>query len=117
MLTALDLQEGLTALGAASVEIAGTVEKAMEQVTEKTPDAVVLDWDLDGMTSLPLAEELNRLAVPFIFMASEIERRAIPLHFEDVPVVSKPCTAELIAERLRDALMPHLIRAVLNDLV
>lgn len=117
MLAAMDLQDGLQRAGAAAVDIAGTVEKALESIEERTPDVAVLDVDLDDATSFPVADALEALDTPFVFLASEAERRHIPKRFEDVLVVSKPYTTMRVAELLREALMPNLIRAVLNRLV
>lgn len=117
MLTALDLQDGLKRLGAGTVEIAGTVDKALEAIALKAPDVAILDVDLDDETSFPVADELVAADVPLIFMATEAERRNIPARFEGVPVAAKPCSAERLAEQVREVLMPNLIRAVLNKLV
>ena len=86
MLTALDLQDGLKRLGAASVEIAGTVEKALEVIAERLPDIAVLDVDLDDDTSFPVADELAAHDVPYIFLAIGVERRAIAQRCVDVRV-------------------------------
>lgn len=117
MLAAMDLQDGLQRAGAIAADIAGTVEKALESIEERAPDVAVLDVDLDDATSFPVADALEALDIPFVFLASEAERRHIPKRFEDVLVVSKPYTAMRVAELLREALMPNLIRAVLNKLV
>jgi light-regulated signal transduction histidine kinase (bacteriophytochrome)/CheY-like chemotaxis protein len=117
MLAAMDLQEGLERSGASLVAIAGTVEGALNAIAEHRPDGAVLDVDLDDATSFPVADELDALDIPFVFLASEAERRQIPKRFEDVLVVPKPYTAGRVAELLREALMPNLIRAVLNKLV
>lgn len=117
MLTAMDLQEGLLRLGAQSVRTAGTVETSLQHIAEDAPDAAVLDVDLEDGYSFAVADELNRLSIPFVFMANDAERRIIPERFADVAVIAKPLKAEDLADRLRDALMPNLIRAVLNKLV
>lgn len=117
MLTAMDLQEGLLRLGAQSVRTAGTVEVTLQLVADDPPDAAVLDCDLEDGYSFPVADELIQQSIPFIFMASDAERRIIPERFSDVAVIAKPLKAEDLADRLRDALMPNLIRAVLNKLV
>lgn len=117
MLAAMDLQDGLQRSGAVSVDIAGTVETALALIGDRPPDVAVLDVDLDDATSLPVAEALDALDIPFVFLASEAERRQIPKRFEEVLVVPKPYTSARVAELLREALMPNLIRAVLNKLV
>ncbi len=117
MLTAMDLQAGLVKFGAVAVEIFGTAAKALDAIAQSAPDAAALDLDLDGETSVFVADELDRQGIPFVFMASELERRTIPPRFDDVPVAIKPCSVEAIALQLREALMPSLIRAVLTKLV
>lgn len=117
MLVAMDLQDGLKRCGAGSVEIAGTVETALAAIEKQLPDAAVLDVDLDDATSFAVADHLEQLSVPFLFMANDVERRLIPPRFDNVPVAGKPCAPEVLADMLRDALMPNLIRAVLNKLV
>lgn len=117
MLRALDMQDGLKRLGAAGVEIAGTVEKALEAAAVRLPDIAILDVDLDDETSFPVADELDLHGVPFVFLADEMERRHIPQRFNDVTVIGKNVPMERLADQLREVLMPNLIRAVLNKLV
>ncbi len=117
MLLAVELEEMLRARGAASVEVTGTADAALAAIARRQPDAAVLDLDLGDETSLAVAEELERRAVPFVFAATEFERQFIPQCFKDVAVVSKPYTGDAIADAIRDSLMPHLIRAVLTSLV
>lgn len=100
---------------------AGTAAKVLcatlESIEERVPDLAALDVKRDDATSFPVADTLDALDIPFVFLASEAERRHIPKRFEDVLVVPKPYTAMRVAELLREALMPNLIRAVLNKLV
>ncbi|MEQ1651851.1 MAG: GAF domain-containing protein [Hyphomicrobium sp.] len=117
MLLAIELEAMLRQHGAGAVELAGTVEKALEVIERRQPDAAVLDVDLGDETAFAVAEELERRAIPFVFAASEFDRQFIPQHFNAVAVVSKPYSGDTVADAIHDSLMPHLIRAVLTKLV
>ncbi|MEQ1717054.1 MAG: HWE histidine kinase domain-containing protein [Hyphomicrobium sp.] len=117
MLLAVDLEAMLIERGAATVELAGTVEKALETIARNRPDAAILDIDLGDETSFAVADALEVLGVPFVFAASELERQFIPSHLRNVGVTPKPYAGDALAELIRDSLMPHLIRAVLTKLV
>jgi light-regulated signal transduction histidine kinase (bacteriophytochrome) len=114
---AIDLEKGLRDRGAVAVNVAGTVSNALSIIASDPPDVAVLDVDLDGETSLPVAEELVRIGIPFVFAAAKRDRDTIGAQFGDVAVIDKPYSAEAVANSLKDALLPHLIRAVLNRLV
>jgi CheY-like chemotaxis protein len=117
MTTAMDLERLLRDRGAASVTIVGTAAKAMDIIVDDPPDVAILDVDLGDDTSIEIANELARLSVPFIFAANEIDATLIPHRHRDVQVTSKPYSGDAVAELLKEALLPHLIRAVLGRLV
>lgn len=114
---AIDLERQLQERGAASVSVVGTLQAALDILAENAPDVAVLDIDLGETTSIVAADELARQSIPFIFAGSEFDADLIPHRHQEVHRVSKPYTGDVVAERLRDALLPHLIRAVLTKLV
>ena len=116
MLTATELEETLFERGACSVELAGTVEKALDCLDRKPPDAAILDVDLGDDTSFQIADELSQRSIPFVFAASDAERALIPAKFQEIAIVSKPYSPDQVSDLLKEALMPHLIRAVLTKL-
>jgi DNA-binding NtrC family response regulator len=117
MATAIDLERLLRDRGAASVTIVGTATKAMEHIGEELPDVAILDVDLGDGTSVEIATELTRLSVPFIFAANEIDNALIPPQFREVKIIPKPYSGDAVAEMLKEALLPHLIRALLGRLL
>jgi DNA-binding response OmpR family regulator len=66
-LIALDAEEMLRELGAASVTVASTFENAQKVVAEQKFDLAILDVNLNGRKSFPLAEELLRRGTPVVF--------------------------------------------------
>ncbi|MGE3477217.1 MAG: response regulator [Rhodospirillaceae bacterium] len=66
-LIALDAEEMLRELGAANVTIAGTFEDAQKRIGEQAFDLAVLDVNLNGRKSFPLAEQLLKRGTPVVF--------------------------------------------------
>ncbi len=66
-LIALDAEEMLRELGAASVTIASTFEDAQKRIGEQTFDLAILDVNLNGRKSFPLAEQLLKRGTPVVF--------------------------------------------------
>ena len=114
---AVELERLLRDRGAASVTIVGTAARAKEAMADDLPDVAILDVDLGDGTSIEIANELARLEVPFIFAANEIDRALIPPQHADVQITGKPYSGDGVAELLKEALLPYLIRAVLGRLV
>ena len=89
MMIALDAQSMLSEAGL-QVEIAGTVADADRAITVNAFDLAVLDVNLSGETSFPVAEALRHRGVPFVFATGYGESVALPERYADVPVVAKP---------------------------
>ncbi|MNL54790.1 hypothetical protein D3C87_1781520 [compost metagenome] len=60
-----------------------------------TPDVAILDVNLGSGTSLPIAEELVRRGVPFVFATGYSDRSIIPANLT-APIVRKPYEAEAL---------------------
>ena len=86
-----------------AVEIAATFEQAEQRAAEGRFDLVVLDLNLNGKLSAPLAETFRARGVPVIF-ASGYELRSRPLAgVEGGIVIGKPYTVERFREALSQA--------------
>lgn len=90
IIIALEGEEMLLELGAKAVEMASSVKEALRIIAAKTPDFAVLDVNLGTETSLPVAERLRALNVPFVFATGYGEGFIIPPALGAVPVVKKP---------------------------
>lgn len=66
-LIALDAEEMLRDLGAASVTVAGTFDEAQKRIAEGTFDLAILDVNLNGQKSFPLADQLLKRGVPVVY--------------------------------------------------
>lgn len=93
---ALDLRETLEAAGAAVIGPAPDAASALTMLQDRTFDAAVLDHLIVGGDSVPVADELARRGVRFLFHTSH--RGQLPQKFPGAPVIDKPSRpGELVA--------------------
>jgi DNA-binding response OmpR family regulator len=103
LLIALDIEQELTAAGAAEVVCAGGLAEAEEALRKGPFDVAVLDLRLGRQTSLALANELRSAGTPFVFLTGARSDAAEITAFA-VPVVEKPFLAPLLLDAVRRAL-------------
>ena len=89
MLIAADVESMLGEHGFRNVTTAPSVSEALRQLERFTPDVAILDVNLGSGTSLPIAQELLRREIPFVFATGYSDRATIPGNM-DVPVLRKP---------------------------
>ena len=63
------LEDMLMDLGCAKVDVAASVDKALETLAVVTPDFAILDVNLNGQKSFPVADLLNARDVPFVYIS------------------------------------------------
>jgi len=93
-----DLAHDLTAQGAEIVGPVGAVEQVLRLLNgERRIDGAVLDIKLREAMLHPIANELLRRNVPFVF-ATGYDAATIPARFAGVPRCQKPIDGEKLAE-------------------
>jgi light-regulated signal transduction histidine kinase (bacteriophytochrome) len=90
MLIAMDVEASLEDHGLSDITTTASAAEALEMLRGTTPDVAVLDVNLGEETSLPVAEELARRGIPFVFATGYGDGSMIPAMFSNVPVVRKP---------------------------
>lgn len=104
-LIAMDVASTLEQAGCAIAGIAGSIAKAQCILDETGCDAAVLDANLDGESSEPIAAALRDRGVPFVVMSGYATDQRIGL-LADAPFLRKPCKeTELVSAVL--ALKQH----------
>lgn len=88
---ALDMESALTDAGCEIVGIAASVNRALKILDEKTCDAVVLDANLGGEDTTPVADALRARRIPFLVVSGYERQR--PGIFADAPFLAKPYTS------------------------
>jgi light-regulated signal transduction histidine kinase (bacteriophytochrome)/CheY-like chemotaxis protein len=92
MLIAADVEAMLAEHGIDKVTTTPSVADALRKLKEFRFDVAILDVNLGSGTSLPIAEELIRRDIPFIFATGYSDKSIIPASFS-APVVLKPYEA------------------------
>ncbi len=107
LIIALDLEMLLKEQGAVTVQLSGSVEDALRSITSERPDIAILDVNLGSATSFPVARELQRLGIPFIFATGYGNEVEFPPELRAVPLVAKPYCLNTIREALHSSCMAH----------
>ncbi|KQO82254.1 HWE histidine kinase domain-containing protein [Rhizobium sp. Leaf262] len=90
MLIAMDVEYMLEGRGITNIETATSSAMALEKLKGLTPDVAILDINLGSDTSIPVAYELLRRNIPFMFATGYADGIMIPAEFSEVPVIRKP---------------------------
>ncbi|AHG45201.1 transcriptional regulator [Rhizobium leguminosarum bv. trifolii CB782] len=85
--------------GATVVGPVAGVTAALELVENEKIDAAILDVHLEGEFVFPVAEELERRNIPFVF-ATAFDPAIIPVKFTGFSLCEKPTELGKIAEAL-----------------
>jgi len=102
-LIAMLMEEQLKGLGCEVIGVASTLKEGMEKALRSEIDASVLDVNLNGEVSYPIAQALRARSVPIVF-ATGYGVGGLPENLSDAPVVVKPFRQAQVADALRKAL-------------
>jgi CheY-like chemotaxis protein len=98
---ALDFEDTILGFGVASVRTAGSVARALDMITERAPDFALLDVSLIRENSFAIAERLDALKIPFVFVTGYGADARIPAAFTGKPRLPKPCSSEALQAALQ----------------
>ncbi|WP_294645805.1 response regulator [uncultured Aureimonas sp.] len=100
-LIARPLAEKLEDAGATVVGPTATIEESIALIA-RVPDidAALMDVNLAGEMSYPVAYDLVRRGVPFVFLTA-YDPSLVAARFRDVPVFAKPVEFERVMEALQ----------------
>lgn len=102
-LIAMSLEADLQDHGFQVVGCVATVDAALAVIDADRPDLAVLDVNLTDEDSLPVAERLQGMGIPFVFATGYGADFGAPPEFADIPVVSKPYQLPEILQKLAEA--------------
>ena len=98
---ALDFEDTILALGVKTARTAANVATALRLIADRAPQFALLDVDLIREKSFAIAERLDVLKIPFVFVTGYDAAISIPAPFSDRPRLPKPCSTEALEEALR----------------
>ena len=96
MLVLIMIEDMLADLGCQSVTSAATVDKALTLIHAQAFDIALLDMNLNGNDSHPVAEALAARGVPFVYSTGNTGQ-SLRDGYSDRPVLKKPFKYEELA--------------------
>ncbi len=101
MLVLLNIEDMLSNLGCQSVSAAATADRALALIDTEFFDAAMLDVNLGGEKSYPIADALEAHGIPFVF-STGYSGRSLSAGYQDRPMLGKPYVeADLVASLTR----------------
>lgn len=105
MLIFLNVEDMLADLGCNSVSVAANVDQALALIDAQAFDAAMVDVNLDGRKSYPVADALAVRRIPFLF-STGYSGQSLDDGYRDRPVLQKPYRITELAETLARLLRP-----------
>ena len=100
---ALDFEDTILGFGVKTVRTAGNVARALEMIADRAPDFALLDVGLVREKSFAIAERLEALKIPFVFVTGYGADVRLPAAFADRPRLPKPCSTDALRGDAADA--------------
>jgi CheY-like chemotaxis protein len=97
------IEDMLADIGCKCVDVAASVEGAMEVLTKAAPDFAMLDINLNGKRSFPIADALLAREIPFVFL-SGYGSRGLGEAYAGARVLQKPFQLGELETALEDVL-------------
>jgi DNA-binding NtrC family response regulator len=104
MSQALLLAEILNDMGGSISEMAFGIEQARELVRKDSFDCALLDVNLNGTLSFPIAETMRMRGTPFVFCTGYAAGMDVYPEATRIPVVDKPVQTEELCDAVLTAL-------------
>jgi CheY-like chemotaxis protein len=100
-LIALDFEDRILGFGVKSVRAAGSVAGALAHIDKQAPDFALLDVALVREKSFAVAERLEALKIPFVFITGYGAEVRLPPAFANKPLLPKPCPSDALEAVLK----------------
>lgn len=93
---ALDFEDTLLGFGVKAVRTAGNVARALQMIADQAPDFALLDVGLVREKSFAIAERLDELKIPFVFVTGYGTDVRLPAALADKPRLPKPYSSDAL---------------------
>jgi CheY-like chemotaxis protein len=104
-LVAMDLQKTIEAAGYEALGPMPSVSRALVFLEGEAPDACILDIDLRGEFSTPVAAQLKRRGIPFVVSSAQLSDQLSQLDaFDGIKNIGKPPSDHDLLKALGDLL-------------
>ena len=97
---ALDFEDTIVGFGVKTVRTAASVAKALGMIAARPPDFALLDVGLISEKTFAVAERLDALGIPYVFVTGYGADVRLPPALANKPRLSKPCSSEALQAAL-----------------
>ena len=105
LLVAMELDGVLRAQGCTVLGPAATVDRAVALIGKRRPEVALLDLNLGGQSTLPVAAALNARGVPFLIVSGYSEAQSRAPELSQAPWLAKPVSQRQLLHALGRVLM------------
>jgi CheY-like chemotaxis protein len=98
---ALGFEDMILGFGIKTVRSAGSVARALDMIADRAPDFALLDVGLVREKSFAIAERLEALKIPFVFVTGYGAKEKFPAAFVNKPRLIKPCSSDALEAVLK----------------
>ncbi|MGX9424327.1 MULTISPECIES: response regulator [Bradyrhizobium] len=98
---AIDFEDTILGFGVKTVRTATSVARALQMIAYRRPDFALLDVVLARENTFALAEELDGLRIPYLFVTGYGADVQLPAALAGKPRLVKPCSTEALEAALR----------------
>jgi DNA-binding LytR/AlgR family response regulator len=98
---ALDFEDTILRFGVKTIRTAGNVARALSMIEDRAPDFALLDVGLVREKSFAVAERLDALKIPFVFVTGYGVNVGLPAALVDKPRLPKPYSSDALKALLR----------------
>ncbi len=98
-LVAMMMREMLIDLGYAVVGPMNDKDSALTAAKQSAIDCAILDLNLDGYASYPIADELAARAIPFLFLTG-YDKEAVDRRYASIPLLQKPVDEQSLRQAI-----------------
>jgi CheY-like chemotaxis protein len=98
---ALDFEDTILGFGVKTIRTAGNVARALAMIADRAPDFALLDVGLVREKSFAIAERLDALKIPFVFVTGYGVDVRLPAALADKPRLPKPYSSDALKALLR----------------
>jgi DNA-binding response OmpR family regulator len=93
------IEDYLNQLECQPVSIASTVEKGLAMAARGDIDIALLDWNLQGKSVEPVAQELSNRGIPFVFISGSMSAS-----WNNRPTIRKPFDVDTLRREMARAI-------------
>ena len=101
MLFRSDLEDTILGFGAKAVRTAASVARALDMIADRPPDFALLDVGLVREKTFAVAERLDALKIPFVFVTGYGADVRLPAALAGKPRLPKPYSTEALKAALQ----------------